>query len=260
MNDRVVGRRLVRLGRVDSTMAVAARLAAAGEPEGTVVVAEEQTAGRGRAGRAWRAPAGTAILCSVLLRPPVAPARLGVLPLVAGVAVAEAIEAVAGLPCRLKWPNDVWLGAPEAGAMGRKAAGVLVEARSGAAGVEHAIVGIGLNVAIAPADLEPGATSLAAEAGRPFDLETVLDRLLARLDAAYLAFVAADGAPSLDGWRARAALLDEPVAIEIDGRRRAGIMRSVADDGALLLVRDGGAVERVVAGDLVRGPVRRNVG
>ncbi len=91
MSDRVVGRRVIRLGTVGSTMDEATRLAAAGEAEGTVVAAREQTAGRGRAGRPWVAPAGTAALCSVVLRPPVAPARLATLPLIAGVAVAEAI-------------------------------------------------------------------------------------------------------------------------------------------------------------------------
>ena len=255
MSGQVVGRRVIRIGRVGSTMDEAVRLAAAGEPEGTVVVAAEQTAGRGRAGRAWLAPPGTALLCSTLLRPPVPAARLGVLPLLVGVAVAEAIEEVAGLPARLKWPNDVWLGD---GAVGRKAAGVLVTARTGVDGEGDAVVGVGLNANVAPADLVPGATSLLAETGRSTDLDVLLDRLLARLDAAYAAFVDAGGAPTLAAWRGRAALLGEPVVVELEGRRREGVMRGVADDGALLLERDGGGIERVVAGDLVRGPVRRD--
>ena len=253
MTDRLVGRRLIRLGAVASTMDEAARLAAAGEPEGTVVIAAEQTAGRGRAGRSWRAPAGTAILCSILLRPPVPAARLGVLPLVAGVAVAEAIEGVAGRPCRLNWPNDVWLGD---GPTGPKVAGVLLAARSGPAGVEHAVVGVGINVAATGADLPPGATSLAAATGRPVPLDATLDRLLARLDAGYRAFLAAAGAPSLAAWRARAALLGEPVTVDAAGHPRHGVMRGVADDGALLLERADGTIERILAGDLVRGPVR----
>ena len=239
MTERVVGRRVVRLGRVGSTMDEAARLAAAGEPEGTVVVAAEQTAGRGRAGRSWHVPAGTALLCSALLRPTVPAARLGVLPLLAGVAVAEAIEAVGGPPARLKWPNDVWLGD---GPVGRKAAGVLVTARPGSGTAGHVVVGVGLNANILPADLPPGATSLLAETGRAFDLDRLLDHLFDRLDAAYRAFVAAAGAPSLDAWRARAALLGEPVAIDQDGHRRDGVLRGVDADGALLLERAGGVV------------------
>ena len=252
MTGRVVGRRVIRMGTVGSTMDEVISLAAAGEPEGTVVVADEQTAGRGRAGRPWRAPAGTALLCSVLLRPPVRPEQLAVLPLVVGVAVAEAIEDAAGLPCRLKWPNDVWLGD---GATGSKVAGVLLTARSGAAGIEHAIVGVGINVGAAPANLPPGATSLAAEAGRPFAVDEVLAALLDRLDAGYRAFLAADGAPSLTAWRERAALLGAPVTVAVAGKLRAGVMRGVDDAGALLLERENGAIHRVAAGELVRGPM-----
>lgn len=254
MTDRVVGRRLLRYERIGSTMDEVTRLAAAGEPEGTVVVAAEQTAGRGRAGRSWRAPAGTALLCSVLLRPAVPPDRLGVLPLVVGVAVAEAIEEVTALRTRLKWPNDVWLGP---GPVGRKVAGVLLAARSHGSAVGHAVVGVGVNANIAPADLPPGATSLLAETGRPVHLARLLDRLLGHLDAAYREYLAADGQPGLAGWRARAALLDHPVAVVRDGQTLAGTMRGVAADGALLLERDDGTIERIVAGDLVRGPVRQ---
>lgn len=253
MTDRVVGRHVVRLGRVVSTMDEVARLAVDGEPDGTVVVAREQTAGRGRAGRPWRAPPGTALLCSVLLRPPVSPARLALLPLLAGVAVAETIEAEADLRVRLKWPNDVWLGD---GPNGRKVAGLLLLARSGGAAIEHAVLGVGINANIAAPDLVPGAGSILAETGRPVDLDRLLDRLLTRLDAAYRDLLTADRAPSLAAWRARAALIGEPVAIEQDGRRLAGTMRGVDDDGALLLERDNGRIDRIVAGDLVRGPVR----
>jgi BirA family biotin operon repressor/biotin-[acetyl-CoA-carboxylase] ligase len=229
-----------------------AALALAGEPEGTVVLADEQTAGRGRAGRSWRAPAASSILCSVLLRPAVPPHRLATLPLLVGVAVAETIETTVGLPCLLKWPNDVWLGVPP---IGRKVAGILLAARSHAESVDHALVGIGLNVNIAPTDLPPGATSLQAATGRLLDRAELLDSLLDRLDAAYLSFAAAADLPSLDGWRARAALLNETVVVDVAGRRRSGIMRGVARDGALLLEEKPGAILRIVAGDLTRGPV-----
>ena len=254
MTGRVVGRRVIRMGTVGSTMDEVISLAAAGEPEGTVVVADEQTAGRGRAGRPWRAPAGTALLCSVLLRPAVRPEQLAVLPLVVGVAVAEAIEDATGLLCRLKWPNDVWLGD---GATGGKVAGVLLTARSRSAEVEHAVAGIGINVTADPADLPAGATSLLAEASCAVDIETMLGHLLTRLDAGYRAFLAAAGAPSLDAWRDRAALLGESVTVDVEGRGRTGVMRGVDDGGALLLERANGVLERIVAGTLVRGPVRR---
>ena len=253
MSGGPIGREVIRLGTVGSTMDEAARLAAAGAPVGTVVVAAEQTAGRGRAGRPWEVPAGTALLCSILLAPPVTAARLGVLPLVLGVAVAETITAVTGLPGYLKWPNDVWMGNA---IRGRKVAGILLTARADPDGTPSVIVGIGINVSTPGVALPAEATSLGVETGRCLAIEEVLRPLMGRLNVGYEAFVAADGAPSLDGWRARAALLNELVMVEVGGERRAGMMRGVDADGALLLERDGGVTERIVAGELVRGPKR----
>jgi BirA family biotin operon repressor/biotin-[acetyl-CoA-carboxylase] ligase len=229
-----------------------AALAVAGEAEGTVVVADEQTAGRGRAGRSWQAPAGTALLCSVLLRPSVAPARLSTLPLVAGVAVADAIEAASGVVCRLKWPNDVWIGE-------RKVAGVLLAARSGGSGVEHAVVGTGINVNTSPVDLPPGATSLLAATQCAHDREALFGLLLARLDGRYRAWLAADGRPDLTDWHERALYLGEPVVIRVGTEEHVGTMRGVDGDGALLLEGTDGQLTRIVAGDLTRGPVRPNL-
>ncbi len=242
-----------RLGAVVSTMEEAAALAAAGAPEGTVAVAETQSAGRGRAGRHWSDAPGRSLLCTVLLRPTVPPERLGLLSLVAGVAVAEAIEQRAGIPAQLKWPNDVWLGDDPAR---RKVAGILLQARTGPEAVDHALVGIGVNVASPAADLPSGGTSLLVAAGRAVDRDALLDALLDRLRVGYADFCATDGRPDLDPWRRRAALLGEDVAIEQAGVTLAGRFAGVDDDGALLLRTEGG-VRRVVAGDLVRGPRRQ---
>jgi BirA family biotin operon repressor/biotin-[acetyl-CoA-carboxylase] ligase len=231
---------------------VAAR-AAGGAPEGTLVVADHQTTGRGRAGRAWEAPPGGALMLSALLRPPLPPDRLGVLPLVVGVAVAEALELVAPVACQLKWPNDVWIG-------GRKVAGILASARArDGVGAAPLILGIGINVATPSDALPAGATSLAAAVpgGRPPDREDVLAALLLRLDAGYRAFLASGGRPDLGAWRARAALLGEVVAVVDGGQRREGRFVGVDADGALLLAVEGGETARIVAGDLTRGPVRR---
>jgi len=249
---RRLGGEIVRLGRVASTMEEAARLAAAGAPDGTLVAAEEQTAGRGRAGRSWQAPAGSAVLCSNVLRPAVPVARLPVLSLVCAVAVAEVVEAVTGLDASVKWPNDVWLGE------GRKVAGVLLQARGEAPPV--VILGVGINVNAAASQLPAGATSLAAAAGRPFVVDEVLAGLLDRLDLRYGAYLAAAGVPPLADWRRRAALLGEPVVIDDAGACRSGVMAGITEDGALLLRRADGGLERVVAGDLTRGPRRGGAG
>jgi BirA family biotin operon repressor/biotin-[acetyl-CoA-carboxylase] ligase len=236
----------MRREQVGSTMDEVVELALAGAPEGTAVVAEVQTAGRGRSGRSWQAAPGSAILLSILLRPRPPVQRFGTLPLLFGVAVAEAIERIGELRPRLKWPNDVWLD-------GRKVAGVLLTSRTAGA-VGFAVVGVGLNVTATVDELPAGATSLAVETGRPLDRDGLLDLLLDRLDAAYRSWDAADGRPSLAAWRERAALTGECVTVEIAGRCTAGIFRDIDDDGALLLGQQDGTIQRIVAGDLMRGP------
>lgn len=250
MSVPVVGQHLVRLGMVGSTMDEVAALADAGAPEGTVVVAEYQKAGRGRSGRVWQAPSGTSLLLSVLLRPTAPLDRLSTLPLAAGVAVAEAIEAVAGevLSVQLKWPNDLWLDEQKVG-------GILLVARSAAGQSPRAILGVGVNVNVDPEDLPPGATSLAVATGVTWDRETLLRQTLHRLDAAYQIWRGDGGTAALAAWRSRAALRGEAVVVEVAGRRRRGVMLGIDDDGSLLLDGEGG-IERIVSGDLVRGPRR----
>src|SRR5579875_2901209 len=152
---------------IDSTNARARELAARGAPHGTLVTAEEQTAGRGRQGRTWSAPPGRALLCSLLLR------RFGrLLPLAAGVAVAETCEALGSAPALLKWPNDVLID-------GRKVAGILVEGRPQEG---WAVLGIGINVAIAPDQFPAELRETAGTLGRaPAEVETLLSELLEAL-------------------------------------------------------------------------------
>jgi BirA family transcriptional regulator, biotin operon repressor / biotin---[acetyl-CoA-carboxylase] ligase len=158
-------------------------LVPADAPEGALVVAEEQTAGRGRLGRSWLAPAGTSLLCSLQLRPAVAPARLPELTVVASHACAEAIAALTGLEPELKFPNDVLVG-------GRKVAGILAEAREA-----RVVLGVGVNVNIAaeelPREVELPATSLLVESGGEIDRAMLLVELLERLERRYDEWVSA---------------------------------------------------------------------
>lgn len=240
-----------RFDSVASTMEVASQLAQFGARERTVVVSTEQTAGRGRGGRPWRATAGSAVFATLILRPPVAAPRLSTLPLVAGVAIAEAIEHIAGCTVSLKWPNDVWL---DTDAGFAKVAGVLVTTSLRGEAIDHALVGIGINVLDGAQDLPLGATTIQAATGVTPTLDEVLHGTLGRFAEAYADFVAADGRPSLDGWLARAALLGEVVTIEDAGRSRTGTFVGVAVDGGLLIQESGHPIRKVVAGDLVRGP------
>ncbi|MBA3415032.1 MAG: biotin--[acetyl-CoA-carboxylase] ligase [Chloroflexia bacterium] len=251
--------------RVGSTMEIAGERAGAGAPEGTVVVADYQSAGRGRAGRQWVAPPGSALMLTAVLRPDLPADRLGPLALVAGVALAEAVEIETGLSCWLKWPNDLWFGDR---LDGRKTAGILVSARLGSAGVDHVLVGIGLNVSTPAGAMAPGATSIAvelAQEGRepaPWGngtfgddpRERFLSRTLERLGKHYSGFVAARGRPPLADWLERAALLGEWVDVDDGGEAQRGVFTGLRADGALLLRNECGDEVAVVAGDLVRGP------
>ena len=242
-----IGAHIVRFPTLGSTMDEVMRLAAHGEPEGTVVVAAEQTAGRGRAGRVWSAAPGSALLCSVLLRPRLAPDDLGMLPLMAGVAVARTVERLGGVSARVKWPNDVLVG-------DRKIAGVLMQSRIGPAGVGHIVLGIGLNVGAALADLPPGATSLRVAGGRDVGLAEVERTLLAELEIVYRATLAAGGRPDPAEWLARAAYLGEMAQVVDDGAAIDGEVLGITPRGALRLRLADGSEREVVAGDLTRGP------
>jgi BirA family transcriptional regulator, biotin operon repressor / biotin---[acetyl-CoA-carboxylase] ligase len=171
------GRPYLYFERCESTQ----RELSADAPEGAVAVAEEQTAGRGRLGRTWHAPARSSVLVSVNLRPPVETARLPELSVVAGLAAADAIAEQAGVQPEVRFPNDLLIG-------GRKVAGILAEARD-----ERVVLGIGINTNIAeddlPTDVDTPATSLLLEAGERVDRAGLLAALLERLEARYDAWV-----------------------------------------------------------------------
>lgn len=217
----------------DSTNARARELALEGAGGGLVVTADEQSAGRGRQGRSWFAPAGTALLYSGLLRP------LGerpLLPLAVPLAVCEAAEAIATVSCRVKWPNDVWVS-------GRKLAGVLIESRAGGDG--FAVIGVGLNVAV-PADAFPPelvgtATSLSGGGGGP-----TVAAALAALNEALGRWVDTPGERVLAEFRARDAL---------GGRRVAwgegeGVAAGIDDSGHLLVDAASGQTVTLGAGEV----------
>jgi len=247
-------RRVVYLPTTGSTNNVAKGLAAQGAPEGTVVVADEQTAGRGRMGRRWLAPPATCLLCSILFRPDLPPTQAQRLTMLCSLAAADAVEEIAELQVWLKWPNDLVVKAqsPKPKAQNwRKLAGVLTETGMMGERLEFAVVGIGVNVNVPPETLPtlaPNATSILAEVGRPVERVTLLATFLSRVERRYEALRAGDS-PHQD-WAARLATLGQPVQATTSEGVLTGVAESVDEDGALLLHTQDGTLHRLVAGDV----------
>ena len=244
-----MARRIHWLESTASTNDVAARLAESGAEEGTVVVADTQTAGRGRHGRVWLSPPGAGLYVSIILRPAgevsgeANPAAL--LTLAAGVAIAEAVRAVTGLPAEIKWPNDVLIGR-------RKLAGILAEAVVQGGTLQYIVLGFGLNLhpASYPAELASRVTSIEAETNRPADRALMLAEIVAAMGERYVDLRAGRFDAILSAWRQFASSLP---GARVEWDSPAGIVRGRAEDidrhGALL-VRVGGKLERVVAGEV----------
>jgi BirA family transcriptional regulator, biotin operon repressor / biotin---[acetyl-CoA-carboxylase] ligase len=212
-------------------------------PESSVVLADRQTAGRGRRGHTWFSPPGGGLYVSVVLAPRRSPdpkRAMVLLTLAAGVALAEGIDAASGLRADLKWPNDLYVSR-------RKLAGILAEASG-----ERVVLGFGINTSVAsyPPDLHERVTSIESELGRSVDRHSVFVETLAALSRRYDDLLLGRFDAILDAWRRRApAAVGARVALTVDGNLVTGLTAGVDDQGALL-VRVGDRVERVVAGEL----------
>lgn len=264
------------LPEVTSTNDVALAFASSGAPQGTVVCADAQTAGRGRLGRSWFSPPGAGVYASIILRPPgwpiaaiaaitgreaetadpTAMARaLGLVTLTAGVALAESLRATTSIPIEIKWPNDLVVVDPSARSRGfRKLGGILAEASSeeGGARVQHIVVGFGVGVSRAsyPPELRDRATSIEDQTGRRFDRWELLATALSVLTRRFHDLAAGRFSEILSAWRRLApSTHGARVAWMAADRRRSGVVQDIDDHGALLVQNEDG-VERIVAGDL----------
>lgn len=241
LRTRYLGRNLLYLDTTSSTQDVARAEVERGGPVGTAVLAEEQTAGRGRLGRAWVSPAGKNIYVTLVMRPP-AP-KLRVLSIVSPLAIAEALEGI-GLAPRLKWPNDVMVG-------GRKIAGILIETELSGDAVKYALVGIGLNVNFdveATPEIADTATSVRRELGRDASREELLAALLNVFEARYEQALEGDAVYQV--WRSRLETLGRRVRATLGERVEEGVAEDVDAEGNLLVRRDDGRLAVVEAGDV----------
>jgi BirA family transcriptional regulator, biotin operon repressor / biotin---[acetyl-CoA-carboxylase] ligase len=244
LQTRRFGRTLYCRESLDSTNAYARVLAEEGAPDGTIVLAEHQTAGRGRFGRSWDAPSGMNILCSAIVRPAIRREAFPLLAFYAAVATADAVSGTTGLQPECKWPNDLLLN-------GRKFCGILLESALNASGPNWAVIGIGLNAnqVTFPSEWQSRATSLAIEAGAPVDRLELVCALCGSLER-WEDVLPNDGMPAiLEAWRSRSSMFGRTVTVTRGEEDRVGTAVALRADGGLLVQFPNGA-EAVYAGDV----------
>lgn len=246
-------REVIRFEEVGSTNDLAKELASQRAPEGTVVVAEYQTAGRGRLDRHWVAPPKSALLCSILFRPDLLPHQVHRLTMLCSMAAADAIQRVTELSVAIKWPNDLIVTTTRercASQAWRKLAGILTETGMTGGDLDYVVVGIGINVNVPPTALSklgPDATSVRTEIGRKVSRSRLLTALLEGVEHRYRKVQ--EGQNPQDEWSARLATLGQYIEVSTEQRRLAGIAEAVDENGALLLRTPDGSLHRLLTGD-----------
>lgn len=236
-----IGQRVIYHPRLTSTMGVARQEARQGAAAGTVVIADEQTAGKGRIKRAWLSPKGSLAL-SLILYPDVS--YLPYLIMLASLAVVHSIEKITGLPSQIKWPNDIIIN-------GKKVCGILLESDVRGNIVAYTIIGIGINVNFSLSDfpeISPTATSLADELGTEVSRLDLTRCLLTEIERLYLALPEAE--PIYQEWRSRLITLGKKVQVKSGETVLEGIAESVTRDGSLLLRHSNGSSTKIIAGDI----------
>ena len=241
-----LGHEIVYHHEVGSTQDVAKSLAIQGSNEGTIVIAERQARGKGRVGRTWASLPGS-IALSIILRPVAQPSEATRFPLMAGVAVAHAIEKITNLNPKLKWPNDIIIG-------GKKAGGILTEMSGEMDRITFIIIGIGINVTTGedafPEELKGTATSLQAEGEEKASRILLVQNILAELESLYTDFMASGFNPILEKWKSISNTIGMPVSISSKRQTIEGRAIDIDQDGALVLQKEDGELERIVAGDV----------
>ena len=249
LQTRRIGSHVFCYAETGSTNVEATSLADEGAPEGTVVLADAQTQGKGRLGRQWVSPPGVNLYCSVVLRPPIIPLAAAQLTFLSAVAVARTIAICTTLTPRIKWPNDILID-------GCKVAGLLNELSAETDRVNHVILGIGINLNMTreqfPGDLRAPATSLLLAGGERVNRIHFTQMLLKELDDLYDTYLQKGYEPIRAAWLKQGNMLGQRVQVDIgNGRPFTGEVTGLDEMGALLLRRDDGTVEQVLAGDVM---------
>jgi BirA family transcriptional regulator, biotin operon repressor / biotin---[acetyl-CoA-carboxylase] ligase len=247
LRTKLLGRSLYHYYQVKSTNDVAHQLAQQNAPEGTLIMAEEQTEGRGRLGRPWFSEKNVGIYLSLILRPALSPRRAPLINLAAAVAVSQAIEKVCALPTDIKWPNDVLVN-------GKKCCGILTEMSADLDQIKYLIVGIGINVNHRgfPKALQRQASSLSLEGGRRFSRIDIILALLHSFENLYSGLQAGKREAVFEQWKKRSSFSQgKPVLIDLGDKQIHGTTIGIGKEGALQVQLSNGQLQEIVAGDVV---------
>ncbi len=242
-----LGRRIIYFDSTDSTNARASKLASEGAPEGTLVIAEHQTAGRGRLGRKWESPPGVNLYFTLILRPEIPPAAAPMITLAAAAALTKAVRALYNLPAAIKWPNDMLIGF-------KKAAGILTEMNAEPGRVRHVLLGVGVDVNMTremfPEEIRDISTSIYIARGEKANRAELLRRFLFEMETLYDNIVSGRKEVVLDAWRSLSCTLGRRVTVKGLWGERTGTATDIDGSGGLVIEDDGGKRETVISGDL----------
>ncbi len=243
----LIGSRIHYFRETDSTNDDAFRMARKGEREGTVVIAEAQKKGKGRMGRRWESPPGVNLYLSIILRPKIPPSLTPQITLVAAISVLRAVQNVTGMEPEIKWPNDLLI-------RGKKFCGILTEIESEMDLINFVIVGIGVNInmdtRVLPADIRLHATSLMEELGRPIDRGYFTSQLLSEFENHYTIFVREGISPIINEMYPYLKMMGKKVKVQFMDEVVEGVAERLDLDGALLLKKEDGSIEKILAGDV----------
>lgn len=247
LSTEYVGREIHYYSEVDSTNEVAKKLANEGAPEGTIVIAESQSSGRGRRGKKWLSPSG-GVWMTIILRPDIPPAKAPQLTLVTGVAVAETLDEECKLDVGIKWPNDILIGE-------KKVCGILTEANINPQGLEYVVVGVGIDLNVDvnafPPNLRKGATSLKQELEKEIYSVKLVQRFLKNFETLYNDFKTGNFPEILKEWRK----LSKTIGLNVEVRKKGKVVRGeavgITNEGVLILEMDDGSLRKVISGECI---------
>lgn len=244
LNTKLIGKKNHYFDTVSSTNDTALQLAMEGSPEGAVVIAESQTKGKGRLGRSWFSPKYKGIYISLILRPKILPNQAALLTLMCAVSICEAIKEKTDLTSQIKWPNDILI-------HHKKVGGILTELNAETDLSRFLVVGMGLNVNNDKKSIVSGATSLKEQKRQDINRLELLQEVLRKIEANYLAFQGNDGEFVIKKWREWNITIGKRIRVICQNQHIEGQAIDIDNDGGLLIRNDAGLVQKVMAGDVV---------